>query len=306
MKALNAQIVSKCGLSSLTFDNFDKVWHEGLIFKLKQNGIRGDLLNFFISYLSDRHQRVGINGSYSEYSRVESGVPQGSVLGPLLFLIYINDLEKNLKSNVRFYADDTMLYSVVRDPAESACNLNHDLDLIQRWAYQWKMQFNPDPLKQATEIIFSCKRNKPSHPPLFFNGSVVASESEQKHLGLILTPNLYFSKHLYEKIKKANRNIGIIKHLSKYLPFKTLNQMYKTFVRSHLDYCDIIYHQVAKISEYGQIFSTGEPLLSQEPGKGRTGLNSMKSWAGSHFPIVERLIASYKCTKLSTNSLPPI
>ena len=73
---------------------FDKVWHEGLIFKLKQNGIRGNLLNFFISYLSHRHQRVGINGSYSEYSKIESGVPQGSVLGPLLFLIYTNDLEK--------------------------------------------------------------------------------------------------------------------------------------------------------------------------------------------------------------------
>ncbi len=184
---------------------FDKVWHEGLIFKLKQNGIRGNLLDFFISYLSDRHQRVGINGSYSEYSRVESGVPQGSVLGPLLFLIYINDLEQNLKSNVKFYADDTMLYSVVQDPIVSAANLNHDLNLIQSWAHQWKMQFNPDPLKQATEIIFSCKRNKPSHPPLFFNGNEVASESEQKHLGLILTPGLSFSKHLYEKIKKSEQ-----------------------------------------------------------------------------------------------------
>ena len=109
---------------------FDKVWHEGLIFKLKQNGISGNLLNFFTSYLSNRHQRVGVNGSYSAYSKIESGVPQGSVLGPLLFLIYINDLEKNLKSQVKFYADDTMLYSIVKDPVQSTAELNHDLDLI--------------------------------------------------------------------------------------------------------------------------------------------------------------------------------
>ena len=196
---------------------FDKVWHDGLVHKLKQNGIRGNLLNFFVSYLSHRQQRVGINSSYSEYSEIESGVPQGSVLGPLLFLIYINDLEHNLKSNVKFYADDTMLYSIVTDPVKSAENLNHDLDLIQKWAYQWKMEFNPDPLKQATEIIFSSKIKKPTHPPLFFNGIEVASTPEQKHLGLILTPNLSFSNHLDAKIKKANQIIMIIDRRNDYL-----------------------------------------------------------------------------------------
>ena len=235
---------------------FDKVWHDGLIFKLRQNGIRGNLLNFFISYLNDRHQRVGINGSYSEYSKIESGVPQGSVLGPLLFLVYINDLEKNLKSQVKFYADDTMLYSIVKNPAQSASDLNHDLDLIQKWAFQWKMVFNPDPLKQATEMVFSCKKKKHDHPPIFFNGIEVASESEQIHLGLTLTTNLSFTKHVHEKIKKADRHIGIIRILSTYLPFKTLNQMYKTFSRSHLDYCDVIYHQAAKITKDGQALTS--------------------------------------------------
>ena len=118
-----------------------------------------------------------------------------------------------------------MLYSIVTDPVKSAENLNHDLNLIQKWAYQWKMEFNPDPLKQATEIIFSSKINKPLHPPLFFNGIEVVSTPEQKHLGLILTPNLSFSNHLDAKIKKANQSVGIIKHLSKYIPFNTLNQM---------------------------------------------------------------------------------
>ena len=89
---------------------FDKVWHDRLIFKLEQNGISGNLLRLLQNYLDDRKQRVVINGSYSDYSNIESGVPQGSVLGPLLFLVYINDLERNIKSNIKFFADDTMLF----------------------------------------------------------------------------------------------------------------------------------------------------------------------------------------------------
>ena len=141
---------------------FDKVWHEGLLFKLKQNGVSGSLLKFFESYLSNRKQRVALNGVFSEYSLIESGVPQGSVLGPLLFLVYINDLEKNIKSNVKFFADDTMLYSVVSDPLISAADLNHDLELISQWAFQWKMAFNPDPNKQATEILFFMQKETSS------------------------------------------------------------------------------------------------------------------------------------------------
>ena len=98
-----------------------------------------------------------LNGSYSNYSVVESGVPQGSVLGPLLFLIYINDRERNIKSNIECFADDTMLFSIVNDPVISANNLNHELNVIHQWAYQWKMEFNPDLTKQATEVLFSCK-----------------------------------------------------------------------------------------------------------------------------------------------------
>ena len=90
---------------------------------------------------------------------IHSGVPQGSVLGPLLFLIYINDLERYTKSNIKFFADDTMLFSIVKDPVISADDLNHDLDVICQWAYQCKMEFNPDPSKQATEVLCSCKKS---------------------------------------------------------------------------------------------------------------------------------------------------
>ena len=113
---------------------FDKVWHEGLLFKFKQNGISGQILNLLTSYLDKRKQRVLLNGCESHWDIVESGVPQGSVLGPLLFLIYINDLEKGIK----FYADDTSLFSTVTDPTLTASELNYDLKLIEQWAYLWK------------------------------------------------------------------------------------------------------------------------------------------------------------------------
>ena len=157
---------------------------------MKQNGISGSLIKFFGNYLHNKKQRVVLNGFYSDYSIVESGVPQGSVLGCLLFLIHINDLEKNIRSNVKFFADDTVLFSIVKDPVISAYTLNNDLDIIYQWAHQWKMVFNPDPTKQATEVLFSCKKVSPNHPELIFNGTAVVKVNEQKHLGLTLQPGL--------------------------------------------------------------------------------------------------------------------
>ena len=89
------------------------------------------------------------------------------------------------------------------------------------------MEFTPDPTKQATDVLFSCKKNRPNHPQLIFNGTAVIKVNEQKHLGLILEPGLSFEKHLSEMIIKAKKNVGILKHLSKFLPLKTLDQMYK-------------------------------------------------------------------------------
>ena len=125
--------------------------------------------------MDNRKHRVVLNGFSSDYSRIDSGVPQGSVLGPLLFLIYINDLEKNKKSNVKCFADDTMLFSVVNNRAISANELNHDLEVISQWAYQWEMNFNPDLYKQATELLFSCKKNSPNHPTLLRDMSMKKS-----------------------------------------------------------------------------------------------------------------------------------
>ena len=119
-------------------------------------------------FLKDRKQSVVLNGQNSTWVNVEAGVPQGSILGPLLFLIYINDLYENLVSNPKLFADDTSLFSVIFDKDLSAKNLNDDLNRINKWAFQWKMSFNPDPNKQAQEVIFSRKIQKSSQPSLIF------------------------------------------------------------------------------------------------------------------------------------------
>ena len=178
---------------------FDKVWHKGLIFKLSQNGISGYLLDIFSDFLSDRKQRVFLNGQKSTWENVNTGVSQVSILIPLLFLIYINDLSGDLLSKAKLFADDTSLVNVVHDINTSANELNNDLKKVSnwafRWAFRWKMSFNPDPSKQTQKVIFSRKLKKVAQPPLVFNNSNVSQCKTQKHLGIILDLKLTFEDH---------------------------------------------------------------------------------------------------------------
>ena len=122
--------------------------------------------------------------------------------------------------------------------------MNHDIDVICQWDHQWKMGFNPGPTKQADVILFSHKKSNPIHPQLIFNGSIVVKANEQKHLCFILHSKLTFKNHLNVKIITAKKNIGIMKHLAKFLTIKALDQMYKILVLPHhLEYYEIIYHK---------------------------------------------------------------
>ena len=106
-------------------------------------------------------------------------------MGPLLFLVYINDLPQRLCCYAKIFADDTSIFSTITSPAISSSNINEDLLKIMQWAYQWKMLFNPDITKQAQEIIFSRKKNDTSHPSLYFNNTLIQRQSVQKHLDLL-------------------------------------------------------------------------------------------------------------------------
>ena len=171
---------------------------------------------------------------------MKAGVPQGSILGPLLFLVYINDLSTSLSSNPRLFADDTSLFRNT-----SANELNNDLLKIRSWPYQWKMSFNPDPSKQAQEVIFSRNIKKPNHPELIFNNIPVNQTSYQKHLGMFLDNKLNFGEHLKYITNKVNKSIVLLCKLQMILPRRSLVTIYKSFIRPHLDYDGIIFFDQA-------------------------------------------------------------
>ena len=129
----------------------------------------------------------------------------------------------------------------IEDPDISALELNQDLHLISQWTYQWKMSFNPDPTKQAVQVVFTRKSKQIDHPKIYFNNNEVKTVNDHKHLGLILDSKLSFISHINEKISKAHKGLGIIKPLSRFLSVKTLDLIFKLYIRP-LDFCDVIFH----------------------------------------------------------------
>ena len=160
---------------------FDKVWHGGLMAKLEQIGVGGICLDVLKSYLTKRRQVVVVDGIKSDILTVNAGVPQGSRLGPLLFIIYMNDIINDIESDIIIFADDTSLFASGVDPNETAEILNRDLSKINNWAVKWKVKFNS---KKSKDIIFS-KKVLNNSPPLTFDSGLIQRVNNHKHLGLI-------------------------------------------------------------------------------------------------------------------------
>lgn len=217
---------------------FDKVWHKGLLHKLSNLGIRGNLLKWFHSYLHNRKQCVVINGTKSYLKNVQAGVPQGSILGPLLFLIYINDLVVNIDCNIKLFADDTSIYITVENPFSSAALLNSDLEKINDWSKKWLVSFNPSKTECMT---ISNKIKKPFHPSLIFDDVHLKEVESHKHLGVIFSSNLSWNQHIDEMISKAYARLGQMRKVKFLLDRNCLQKIYFSFIRPALEYADIIW-----------------------------------------------------------------
>ena len=217
---------------------FDRVWHQGLLYKLKCYGISGTLLSWIESYLSDRRQRVVIDGCKSEWTYISAGVPQGSILGPLLFLIYVNDIISNIESDILLFADDTCIYEPLCDSGNSIAKINRDLERLSRWASQWLVNFNPSKTKY---LIFSKKALRPEYDDLYLDGKKLTKASTHCHLGLTLSENMCWDNHIREKCTKAMKRVTLLKRIALRAPRTTKRNIYMSFIRPLLEYGSVIY-----------------------------------------------------------------
>ena len=166
---------------------------KGLFSNWNKTAFLVSFFTFYPIFISSRKQRVVLNDQNSLWTNVHAGVPQWSILVPLIFLIYINDLSDNLTSNGKLFGDETSLFLVVHDVSTSAKELNDDLKRkVNDWVFRWKMCFNLEPSKQAREVIFSRKSKRSTHPPLVFNSSYISQTFSQKQLDVILDFKLTF------------------------------------------------------------------------------------------------------------------
>ena len=218
---------------------FDKVWHKGLIFKLKHWGISGNILLWIEDYLKDRVQRVVINGQTSKWNQIKAGVPQGSVLGPLLFLVFINDITNIVKHcQIRIFADDTCLYITVDNKDLAASLINEDLDAIEKWSKTWLVDFCPN---KTESMIISVKKQQTNHPRLFFCHTPIVDVKSHKHVGLWLDSNLSWKTHLADIYSKASKRINILKFFKYKLCRASLEKLFISFIRPILEYGNIVW-----------------------------------------------------------------
>ena len=214
---------------------FDRVWHAGLIHKLRAAGISGELLDWFTKFLFKRRQRVVLPGVESFWTFIKTGVPQVSILGPLLFLLFINDIVNEIRANIRLFTNDASLYLIVEHPEVTAQLLNIDLETIAKWAKLWLVTFNPT---KSESLLISRKVNAPIHPPIFMNNQQLSEVTSDKHLGL---QDCTWHEQIEYIKENAWLRINVMRKLKFLLDRKSLETIYISFIRPILEYGDVVW-----------------------------------------------------------------
>ena len=215
---------------------FDTPPHELLKSKLYQYGFSKTLLNWIDAFLCHRSQRVVVNGEKSQWCPVNSGVPQGTVLGPVLFTLYINDMVEDIDSHIRLFADDCVCYRTIRNDGDRV-RLQEDIDKLGSWARKWGMRFQP---VKCNTMEISRKRSK-VRTSYTLEGSVLEYVSNVKYLGVTISDNLSWDSHVAAVCSKANKTLGLLKRNLSKCPQQVKEVAYKGLVRPVLEYASAVW-----------------------------------------------------------------
>ena len=222
---------------------FDTVPHQRLLLKLNAYGVRGNIHKWISNFLNERKQRVRLGSSCSQWMEVKSGIPQGSVLGPILFLVFINDLPEIVENITKLFADDTKVYKEISSESD-ILSLQADIDALDEWSETWQIKFNASKCK----CMHLGKNNKQHEYSMGKGDSTnkIENTKEEKDLGVLFDNELRFTSHIQEKVKKANQTVGIIRNTFQCLDKEVFLPLYKSLIRPHLEYAAIIWRPYLK------------------------------------------------------------
>ena len=216
---------------------FDTVPHRRLLGKLEAYGVQGNLLNWIKAFLTNRSQEVTVNGSKSLPSAVISGIPQGTVLGPVLFVVYINDLLDNVSSGGLMFADDTKIYRQITT-RDDALQLQQDITKLEDWSKLWQIRFNHDKCHVMTLGKFENIRY--AHRYTVYDIEI-DHVFDEKDLGVTIDSELRFEEHIARKVRIANAIVGQMRRSFSYLDCDTFKRIFTAFVRPHLEYGEAVW-----------------------------------------------------------------
>ena len=217
---------------------FDSVPHKRLIKQVQSFGIEGEALRWIEAFLNTRRQKVLANGAQSNWYPVVSGIPQGSILGPILFSLFVNDIPKEIRSHISMFADDSKIYLPLHTDMDNY-QLQQDILDLEDWACKMQMKFHPDKCH-----VLHLGNNNPMHMYYMHSGSdlhLLKEVAVEKDLGIHTDNKLTYNVHIQEKINKANKTLGYIRHTFKYLDKENFLMLYKSLVRPHLEYGSTIW-----------------------------------------------------------------
>lgn len=202
---------------------YDAVPHKRLHNKLTSYGIHEQLIAWIDNFLSNRVQQVGVNGERSAWHNVTSGIPQGSVFVPLLFVIFINDLPETVNSDAYLFADDTKIFKIIKSSDDSTI-LQEDLTKLEEWSDTWLLRFHPDKCKH----MHIGKKNDDNSYSL--HRKSLEKVIEEKDIGVVIDSDLTFEKHINEKVNKANQMFATLRRTFQFMDKSTFVQLYNAFV----------------------------------------------------------------------------